>query len=47
MAMTPEAKVKKVVTKQLKEIGAYYFFPATAEAVFPILSGVIKVNFLV
>ena len=47
MAMTPEAKVKKVVTKQLKEIGAYYFFPGMAEAVFPILSGVIKVNFLV
>ena len=29
MAMTPEAKVKKVVVKQLKELGAYYFFPAT------------------
>tara|TARA_R110000803_G_scaffold40175_2_gene86627 strand:+ start:2506 stop:2850 length:345 start_codon:yes stop_codon:yes gene_type:complete len=27
--MTPEAKVKRVVTKQLKELGAYYFFPAT------------------
>ena len=27
--MTPEAKVKKVVVKQLKELGAYYFFPAT------------------
>jgi len=27
--MTPEAKVKKVVTKQLKELGAYYFYPAT------------------
>lgn len=27
--MTPEAKVKRVVTKQLKEMGAYYFFPAT------------------
>ena len=24
--MTPEAKVKRVVTKQLKEMGAYYFF---------------------
>ena len=29
MAMTPEAKVKKVVSKQLKELGAYYFYPAT------------------
>jgi hypothetical protein len=29
MAMTPEAKVKKVVVKQLKELEAYYFFPAT------------------
>jgi len=29
MVMTPEAKVKKVVVKQLKELGAYYFFPAT------------------
>jgi Holliday junction resolvase len=27
MAMTPEAKVKKVVTQQLKDIGAYYFYP--------------------
>jgi len=27
--MTPEAKVKKVVVKQLKEIGAYYFYPVT------------------
>lgn len=27
--MTPEAKVKKVVVKQLKELGAYYFYPAT------------------
>jgi Holliday junction resolvase len=27
--MTPEARVKKVVTKQLKDIGAYYFYPAT------------------
>jgi len=27
--MTPEAKVKKTVTKQLKELGAYYFYPAT------------------
>ena len=29
MATTPEAKVKKVVVKQLKEIGAYYFYPVT------------------
>lgn len=29
MAMTPEAKVKKVVTRQLKELGAYYFYPVT------------------
>lgn len=29
MAMTPEAKVKKVVTRQLKEMGAYYFYPVT------------------
>jgi len=29
MVMTPEAKVKKVVVKQLKELGAYYFYPAT------------------
>jgi len=27
--MTPEAKVKKQVTKILNELGAYYFFPAT------------------
>tara|TARA_R110002153_G_scaffold20727_2_gene70060 strand:+ start:69 stop:359 length:291 start_codon:yes stop_codon:yes gene_type:complete len=27
--MTPEAKVKKVVVQQLKEMGAYYFYPAT------------------
>tara|TARA_R100000995_G_scaffold78489_1_gene49101 strand:- start:112 stop:432 length:321 start_codon:yes stop_codon:yes gene_type:complete len=27
--MTPEAKVKRVVTKHLKSVGAYYFFPAT------------------
>ena len=26
MVMTPEAKVKKKVTEQLKELGAYYFF---------------------
>jgi Holliday junction resolvase len=29
MAMTPEAKVKKVVVEQLKELGAYYFYPVT------------------
>lgn len=29
MAMTPEKKVKTAVVKQLKELGAYYFFPAT------------------
>jgi hypothetical protein len=27
--MTPEAKVKKTAVKHLKDIGAYYFFPAT------------------
>jgi|TARA_R100000789_G_scaffold92448_1_gene91014 hypothetical protein len=27
--MTPEAKVKKVVVKQLKELGCYYFYPVT------------------
>ena len=27
--MTPEAKVKKVVTQQLKELKAYYFYPVT------------------
>jgi|TARA_R110000765_G_scaffold236322_2_gene339169 hypothetical protein len=27
--MTPEAKVKKKVVDQLKELRAYYFFPAT------------------
>jgi len=29
MAMTPEKKVKDNVVKQLKAMGAYYFFPAT------------------
>ena len=29
MAMTPEAKVKQVVTRHLKELGAYYFYPVT------------------
>ena len=27
MAQTPEKRVKAIVTKQLKEIGAYYFYP--------------------
>ena len=27
--MTPEAKVKKVVTRQLKDLGCYYFYPVT------------------
>lgn len=29
MAATPEAKVKKKVTKVLDEFGAYYFYPVT------------------
>lgn len=29
MATTPEVKVKRVVTRQLKELGAYYFYPVT------------------
>lgn len=29
MAQTPEAKVKKVVTRQLKALGVYYFYPVT------------------
>ena len=29
MAQTPGAKVKSLVTRQLKELGAYYFYPAT------------------
>ena len=29
MEMTPEAKVKKKVTEQLKKLGAYYFYPVT------------------
>lgn len=29
MAMTPESKVKKAVTKILKDRGAYYFYPVT------------------
>ena len=27
--MTPEAKVKKIVVKQLRNLGAYYFYPVT------------------
>ena len=29
MASTPEVKVKKVVIKHLKDMGAYYFYPVT------------------
>ena len=29
MADTPEAKVKRKVVAQLKELGAYYFYPVT------------------
>jgi len=29
MPMTPEAKVKAKVVKQLKALGAYYFYPVT------------------
>jgi Holliday junction resolvase len=29
MSMTPENRVKGVVVNQLKELGCYYFFPAT------------------
>jgi len=29
MAITPEKKVKDKVAKVLKQLGAYYFFPAT------------------
>lgn len=29
MSHTPESKVKSKVTAQLRELGAYYFFPAT------------------
>ena len=27
--MTPEAKVKKVVVNQLRNLGAYYYYPVT------------------
>lgn len=30
MPVTPEKKVKDKVTKQLKDIGAYYFYPVTS-----------------
>ena len=30
MADTPEKKVKNKVTAQLKELGAYYFYPVTS-----------------
>jgi Holliday junction resolvase len=29
MAMTPEKKVKQAVVKQLREYGAYHFYPVT------------------
>lgn len=29
MAQTPEGKVKARLTKELKKLGVYYFFPAT------------------
>ena len=29
MASTPESKVKKRVVDQLKQLGAYYFYPVT------------------
>lgn len=29
MASTPEKKVKNKVVKQLKQLGAYYFYPVT------------------
>ena len=29
MAQTPEKRVKQAVVKQLKELGAYYFYPVT------------------
>lgn len=29
MAATPERKVKEKVVKQLKQLGAYYFYPVT------------------
>jgi len=29
VAMTPEKRVKNAVVKQLKELGAYYFYPVT------------------
>ena len=29
MAKTPEKKVKELVTRHLKELGCYYFYPVT------------------
>jgi Holliday junction resolvase len=29
VAQTPEKRVKQAVVKQLKELGAYYFYPVT------------------
>lgn len=29
MAQTPEVKVKRLVVAQLKELGAYFFYPVT------------------
>ena len=29
MATTPEGRVKQIVGRKLKQLGAYYFFPAT------------------
>jgi Holliday junction resolvase len=29
MAMTPEKKVKQAVVNQLRELGAYYFYPVS------------------
>ena len=29
MTTTPEGRVKQIVTRKLKQLGAYYFFPAT------------------
>tara|TARA_R110000868_G_C10921256_1_gene765715 strand:+ start:2082 stop:2396 length:315 start_codon:yes stop_codon:yes gene_type:complete len=29
MAMTPEGKVKKVITTELRKVGAYFFYPVT------------------
>ena len=50
MAMTPEGKVKKKIVAYLKEIGAYYFFPATGgygKSGVPDIVGCLKVSSLV